>query len=157
RCDDAHVDAAVGETTDPAQLLLLDGAEELSLRLEVQLADLVEEDRAPRGDLEETALRGFRVRERAALVAEELGLDQAPRQRGAVERDERLACERAARVEDARDEILPGAGLAEQQHGRMVAGREPLEAGGALDEVADGSHRRALAEERELGVAPDLA
>ena len=58
--------------------------------------DLVEEDRAAVRDLEQALLVGVRAGEGAALVAEELALEQRVGQRGAVLRDEALALARPA-------------------------------------------------------------
>ena len=70
--------------------------------------------------------RSNRAGERALLVAEQLALDQAGRQGGAVDLDERLVAPRAGRVDGAGDQLLAGAGLAGDQHrgvGRRDADR----------------------------------
>ncbi len=60
--DDAHVGAAAGpRRADAADLVAVEGAQELRLRLERQVADLVEEQRAPLR-LGEGALAGARAR-----------------------------------------------------------------------------------------------
>ena len=69
---------------DALELLLLQHAQQLDLRVERQLADLVEEDRAVVGELEAALLLLHRAGERAALVAEELAFDERGRQRPAV-------------------------------------------------------------------------
>ena len=51
--DEADVDGARARLADPADLLLLEDAEELGLEGERQVADLVEEERAARGLLDE--------------------------------------------------------------------------------------------------------
>ena len=56
-----------------------------------------------------------RAGERAALVAEELALDERRRQRGAVDRDERPLRRGAPFVNRAREQFLAGAGLPDQQ------------------------------------------
>ena len=84
----------------------------LRLELERQLADLVEEDGAAVRQLEAADLAGVRAGEGAALVAEQLALDQRRRQRGAVDDDERRVAARAAPVDRAREQLLAGAGLA---------------------------------------------
>jgi hypothetical protein len=68
----------------------LQHAKELHLHLDADLADLVEEQRATLGLLEEAALLGARPREAAALVAEELTLEDGLRERAAVDGDEGL-------------------------------------------------------------------
>ncbi len=59
--------------------------------------------------------------ERALLVAEQLRLDQIVRQRRAAHLDERLLGARRVVVDGVRDQLLAGARLAAQQHGRVGA------------------------------------
>src|SRR5262249_29874220 len=65
--------------------------------------------------LEESRLRLARVRERPALEAEQLGLDESLRDGSAVDADEGPRRPRAGAVDHARQEALPGPGLAEDQ------------------------------------------
>ena len=113
-----------------------------------QVADLVEEDRASVRDLEaaDAALEG--ARERTALVAEELALDERAGERGAVDRDERTVAAGAARVDRARDELLAGPGLAREEDGRPR--RRDL-----LDEVEHVAEGRAPSD--DLAEAVDAA
>ncbi len=69
------------------------------------------------------ALLRARAGERAALVAEQLALEQRLGDRGAVHRDERLAARRAFVVDAAREQLLAGARLAHDQHRRQAARR----------------------------------
>src|SRR6185295_2438521 len=64
-------------------------AEPPGLDVERHLADLVEEQRAAVGALDQALLGGDRAGERAALVAEQLALEQLAAERRAVEPDER--------------------------------------------------------------------
>ena len=91
RCDEADVDAHRLDPADALELALLERAKELHLHLDGDLADLVEEQRAAVRELEASGLARDRARERAALVAEELALDELLRDRGAIDLDERLA------------------------------------------------------------------
>src|SRR5262249_27789073 len=59
------------------------------LKREVEVADLVDQKRSTVRLFENAAAAADRAGERAALVAEELGLDEARRDRGAIEHDER--------------------------------------------------------------------
>ena len=68
--------------------MLLEHAQQLHLQRQRQLADLVEEERAAVGRLEETRLVADGAGEGALHVAEELGLEQVLRDRRAVDRDE---------------------------------------------------------------------
>ena len=76
---------------DALDLAALEHPQQLGLGLELQVADLVEEQRAAVGQLEAPDAPIGGAGERAALVAEHLALDQVARNRGAVDRDERPA------------------------------------------------------------------
>ena len=75
-----------------------------------------------------------RAGECAALVAEQLGLQQVLRDRAAVDGDERLLGARSEVVQRLRQRLLAGAALAQQQH-RHVGRRE------LLDVAAELQHR----------------
>src|SRR6185312_16024840 len=104
---------------DALEPALLEHAQELGLKAERQLADLVEEQRAAVGHLEPAGLLFGRAGERALLVTEQLALDQRLGQRGAVDGDARAL--RAARgaMDRARDHLLAGAGLATEEDRRV--------------------------------------
>ena len=74
------------------------------------------------------------------LVSEELALEQAGRDRGAVQLDERPRSAAAQVVNRARDELFAGAGFALDEHGR-VGGRDDLD---LLEHVLQ---RRAVADD----------
>ena len=149
--DDAHVHRLAPGGAEPAHDALLDGGQELGLGGFVQEPDLVEEEGAAAGGLEEPGLGPPRVRERARLEAEELGFHQMLGQGGAVDG---LECARRAgpgAVNGPREQALAGARLAYEKEG----GQAPR-AGLHLDEAADlgpeGHHGRALAHELGEGV-----
>ena len=89
RRDDAHVDREIARAAEPPEGHLLEHLEQLGLGGHRHLADLVEEQRAAVGLLEQAALLRLGVGEGAALVTEELALEQALGHRGAVDLDER--------------------------------------------------------------------
>jgi HlyD family secretion protein len=94
--------------------------------------DLVEEERAAVGGLEQAGARGLGVGEGAALVAEQLGLDQVLGQRGAVHLDERAVPPPPGDAQRARD-------VAESQWKAARLQFESASAGGTerrLDEAA---------------------
>ena len=119
RGDEAHVGGQRLAAADALELALLHEPQQLALQRQRQLADLVEEQRAAvrRLDLADHARVGAGVR--AALVAEQLALDERGRQRRAVDVDERRLAPRAVDVDRAREQALAGAGLAVEQHGRV--------------------------------------
>ena len=91
RAEDADVDAERVVLADAADLARLEEPEQLDLHALVELADLVEEERAAVGDLEEPLAVGVGAGEGPLAVAEELALDEVLGQGAAVDRDERLA------------------------------------------------------------------
>ena len=95
----AHVDADLRRAADVAEGRRVEDAEQLDLRGLAHLPDLVEEDRAAVRDLEEARLGPVGPGERAALVAEQLALQQLLLQGGALDDDEGPAPPGAARVE----------------------------------------------------------
>jgi hypothetical protein len=71
------------------------------------------------GQLEAAQLARMRPRERAPLVAEELGLHEPVGDGREVHRHERLLAARALAVEGPRHQLLAGAALARDEHGRV--------------------------------------
>src|SRR5205809_6086338 len=88
--DDAHVHLALAHATDAPDGALLDGPQQLALHGEIDVADLVEAQKSPLGRLDQTRLRFLGIRERAALVAEQLVLHEGVRECGTVHLDTRL-------------------------------------------------------------------
>src|SRR6185295_974982 len=83
--DDANVDLDRLLRADALKRLLLQDAQNLGLRLQAHVADLVEEERAGVGQLEFSLAVLDRAGERSLLVAEELRFDELLRNRGAVD------------------------------------------------------------------------
>ena len=119
--------------------MLLQHAQDLGLRALAHVADLVEEERAAVGLLEPADALLVRARERALLVAEQLGLEQVLLQRRAVDLDERAVRAVGIVVDRAGDELLAGARLAADQHGR-IAPRHLLHDRQHLLQRAAGAH-----------------
>ncbi len=90
RRDDAHVDLDRLDAAEAHELALLDHAQQLGLRLERHVADLVEEDAALVGDLEQALLGRDGAGEGALHVAEQVALEQVRGQVAGVDGDERL-------------------------------------------------------------------
>ena len=74
--DDAHVDRQRLVAADALEALLLDGAQQLGLRLQAHVADLVEKQRAAVGRFELALAPRHRAGEGALLVTEQLALHQ---------------------------------------------------------------------------------
>src|SRR5690606_6785462 len=122
--DEAHVDLLRLHRADPADLALLQHAQQARLGIQRQLADLVQEQGAAVGGLHQAGATGAGAGEGALLVAEQLGFDQGFRNGRAVDRDQR-------RPGPAR-EVVPGTGGAVGASRRSLrnrsysAGVEPL-------------------------------
>ena len=111
---------------EPLELTLLQDAQQLGLHFRRDVADLVQEQRAAVRELETAGAACRRARERALLVSEQLALEQARRQRRGAHPDERAVAPRAEVVDRARDQLLAGARLAEEQD-RAVGRRHGLD------------------------------
>src|SRR5690606_10722984 len=95
--------------------------------------------------LEEAGLVAIRAGESALHVPEQLGLEQVLGYRAAVERYECGIAAVALAVDQAGDQLLAGAALARDEHGRRVAG----DLGGDLEGAGHGGRLR-----DDLAVAP---
>src|SRR5216117_265801 len=82
------------------------------------IRDLVQEQRAAVGQLEAAQPPLGGAGERPALVAEQLALDQRLGDRRTVDGDERPVAPVGKVVDRARDQLLAGATLAIDEHGR---------------------------------------
>src|SRR5262249_26338853 len=136
RRHDPHVDPARPAVADRHDLALLEDAEELRLHRRRHLADLVEEDRALLGGLEESPPVLRRAGKGPAAMAEELTLEERLLEGGTVDGEEGSVGARALAVDRAGDELFPGPRLTLDEH-RDRGG------GGALHETEDLGHRRA--------------
>ena len=137
----AHVDVPRLRRAHSLHLAVLEHAQQLGLELGRDLADLVEEERAAVGALEAAGAGLERSGERAALVAEELALEHAGRERRAVHGDERRADAVAPVVQQPRDELLARPALTLYQDAR----RRPRHPPHQLEQIAA---RRALGDHR---------
>src|SRR5436305_1453128 len=80
-----------------------------AVRARGERVDAVQVERAVACGLEEPRLLRDRARERAALVPEELALEEVVRHRGEVDAHERLAAARGPLVQERREAVLAGA------------------------------------------------
>ena len=122
------------------ELALLDHAQQLGLRLERDVADLVEEDRPLVGQLEEPLLRIDGAGEGPLHVPEQVGLEEIRRQVARIDGDERAIGADRVLVQRARDQLLAGPALAVDQDRRPA--RRRLD-----DQVEHLAHPRALADD----------
>ncbi len=149
RRDDAYVNLLLGIATDPLETPIFDNPQQLLLDGERGLGDLVEKKRAAIGELEAREPPPHRPGEGARLMTEELAVEQALGERGAVHLDEGLGPARREVVEAGSNELFAGAALADDQH-RAVERRHQRNMG---EHVAKGG---GLAEKgREVGRGGD--
>jgi hypothetical protein len=119
---------------------ILEDPQQAGLQGRLELADLVEEQRAVSSALDPALAAGRRAREGAALVPEELALEERGGQRGAVGVHEGAAAT-GEPMQQPRRHALAGARLAGHQHGR-VERSQPQEL------CAQGAHRSGFSAER---------
>src|SRR5439155_23001119 len=117
RRDHAHVDLARGVVAHALVLPLLQHAEEFGLKLDREVADLVEQDGTAVGQLEASRPVAQGAREGAPNVTEELALEHFSWYRAAVHLDQRALRPAAALVDRPGNELLAGARLAEDEDG----------------------------------------
>ena len=143
RGDDPHVGRLHLAPADAGELALLQHAQQAGLGVERHVADLVEEQRAAARLLELARHRPVGAGEGALLVAEELALDQVPRDRRHVDRDERPGLAQAVVVQRPRHQLLAGAALAGDHHPE-VGVHQPRQ------DAVDLLHRRRAADQRQV-------
>ncbi len=110
------VDGDAMGSADRADLLFLQGAQQLGLQIKRQLANLIEKDRASLGRSQQTVLGTIGAGERAFHVAEELTLHQRGHQGTAVDGNERAIGVGAIGMNRARHQLLAHAALSQDQH-----------------------------------------
>ena len=122
--DDPHIERQIPQSPDPSKTPLFQYAQKLRLQVELQLPNLIEEDRSALGLLEEPFFSGLRVREGTFLVAKEFALDQGPRNRCQVDCHKRVVPSIRSIVNGLGDQILAGSALPLQQDRRGLAGSD---------------------------------
>ena len=127
--DDAHVRRDLAVATDRAVGALLKHAQELGLQARRKITDLVEKERSSTCLGEQSVAGLARVREGAADVPEELGLEQGVGHGGAVDGHEGSRCARGQAVNGAGDEHLAATGYDEKPVGAVtMTGRVEVKA-----------------------------
>ena len=120
RGNDADVNLDRLHAAEAHELALLHHAQQLGLRLDRHVADLVEEDAALVGEIEHALLGIDRAGKGALDVAEERRFEEIRRQVARVHRHERLLAARGVAVNRARHQLLTGAALAGNQDRRAA-------------------------------------
>ena len=117
RGDDSHVHRHRSRPAHRGNVAALECSEDLGLRRERHVSDLVEEERPLVRLLELPHPVGHRSRKGALYVAEEFGLDQLGGDGGAVHLDKQLLPAGRAPVQSPGGEFLPGSVLSRDQDG----------------------------------------
>ena len=138
--DHAAVHADAFERADGFDTLFVEHPQQLGLRTEAHVADLVQEKRAAVGFLNLPGLVFTRPGEGPAPVAEQLAFYQVFRDGGAVDFDERLLGPRTQGVNGVGHQLLAGSAFAVDEHA-AVGGRHQRQL------LADGLHGDAFADD----------
>ncbi len=142
RAHEAHVDGLCPVRPQRSHLALLEDPEQLHLHRQRHLPELVEQQGAASRLHEQAVPARARAGERAAGGAEQLGLEERLRHRGAVDGNEGTAAASAILVDGLRDELLAGAALALDEDGQVRLDdaiqqvEDPLEGGARADDRA---------------------
>jgi hypothetical protein len=132
RSDDREIHGLAAGAAEAAHAALLNDVEKLGLERVGQERDFVEQDGSTVSTLKEAGFRLSRIREGAALEAEQLGLEQARGNRRAVDINERSVATRSRAMDQPGDQVLSGTGFAlEQDRWKSPARRR------SLDDLAD--------------------
>ena len=140
RGNEPQVHLELAHAADPHDLAFLQHPQDLGLEQGRNVADLVEEDRAAVGLLQQPLFLILRAGEGALLEAEQLRFEQRVGDGAAVDRHEGLLVPRAPAVDRPGDQFLAGAALAGDQHIAFACRR-------LLDEPEDLLHGRAVADD----------
>src|ERR1700722_754463 len=119
--DDAYVDFYLAMSAETVEGLTVEHAQQLDLRLQLQFADFVEEQRAAVREFEQAGLGRVGAAEGSFFVSEEFALHQIFRKRGAVDVNPGAAAAMRRLVDAAGDQFLAGSGFAGNQNGFRVA------------------------------------
>src|SRR5262249_9408194 len=141
--DQTNVDGGRPGPAEAVEPVPLQPPEGPGVKVERELAPPVQEERATVSELEPSDPLGDRAGERPPLVAEQLALEQARRDGGAVDFDEGPMAAPARIVDGAGNQFLSRAGLAQEEDGRVGRRHD-------LDLVEDVSERRTVADDVPL-------
>src|SRR5678815_2922520 len=120
RRDDPALDRNLLKAAEPPDLTRLQRAEQLGLEERRQVMYFVKEERAGTGQLEQSLLARMRAGEGAALVTEQLRLEERVRNRRAVDCDKGVVGGGTRVMNASREELFSRAGFADQQNCRAA-------------------------------------
>ena len=125
--------------SDTLNFTLLNGAEQLRLKIQAEIRDLVQKEGAAGRELEFAELLSNGAREGTTLVAEQGALDQISRHGRQVDGNERRVVTTSFSVQETDQELLAGSAFPLNEHG----GRQP---GDLLREIDDLAHDQTRSE-----------
>src|SRR5439155_13076546 len=117
----SHLDLFVFLRANAAELSILQQLQQLGLKSQIQLGNLVQEKGAAMSLFHAAGLRTVGARERALFVSEQFAFEQGARNSGTVNLDERTALPRGEAVDHAGDDVLAGSTLTLNQHRNVGA------------------------------------
>ena len=121
-CDYPNIDAQ-GLAAERGYHPSLQRAEDFGLHGQGHIADLVEKERAALGLAKGSGIVGECPGEGAPSMAKQLAFQQLCRNRGAVDRNKRIAAAISMVVDCARHQLLARPGPASDQHARVAIGK----------------------------------
>src|SRR5688572_27828676 len=110
RSDHPRFDFDRHPAAERLNLARIEHAQNLRLRDQRKLAELIEEHRSSRSDLEDPLPIAIRPAECTPFMSEQLAFDQVLGKRRAIEREKRPLRARAALMDLARDQLFAGSG-----------------------------------------------
>src|SRR5687768_3743089 len=137
RGEDAHVHRNGLASTDALDLLRLDRAQQLRLRLRAKVTNLIEEQRSLMGELEAPDAPVGRSREGPSFMSEHLAFDEVAGNGRGVHAHERLVLASAAPVNRGCHQLLARSRLTDDEYARI--GRRH-----ALNQLANLTHAGAV-------------
>ena len=148
RGHDPGVDSDQFPAADARKLKILDHVEELRLKGQGEFADLVQVDSPLVRKLELSELSPVGAGEGSSFMAEEFGFQQLAGKGGTVHLDKRPVRSRGGRVNGPCHQILADPAFSSEEDGRV-------DGGDLFDELLDGPHLGAVAQQR--GIVGEIA
>ena len=152
--EETHAHFHLLRAADPAEAPRLEDGEQLGLQVDRHETDLVEEQGAPVGDLDQALAAGAGVGEGAGLVTEELCRHQVGGDVRAVEGDEGPVADIAVEMDRPGDHLLARAALAADEDGGAAGGDAPHHAEDLLHGRAAADHALQLLDRRGILLRP---
>src|SRR5437016_5731262 len=118
RGHDAHIHFDIFGAAQTHEFAFLDDPQQLSLRFQADGGNLVKENGALIGHLEEPLLGGDGARERTLYMAEELRFEKVNGDGAAIDGHERFVRASRAGVDGLSNKFLPGSAFTDNQNGR---------------------------------------